>query len=445
MGHIHKIIFYAIVMLIGSITTASASEKEYSHYKLSFENFSSRTIEVTAELEMDGDIISIHQDSRWFLVSIKNIKTKDGQELAISKYEGNEAFLESPVSGRIKITYDIDISFIEQPMLNANTGSGKAFKDGLFVVAKALFIFAYEDIGAIVSIERPKDVQITVPWIVEDDSWFAKNYYELTQANVIFTPADVAINITNDKIDYSLVALSLDKPSVKLIQKLGEDVANYYVNRFPLTSRARFVQLIFAGSEVAGEAYPSGTAISVLADDIKDVRWRLTVAHELFHLWFPHGLIISDRERMEWFNEGFANYVSELVLFETGYIDENQLADLRLKNHTRAKNAFQSFSGATNLLESGTDKFKFNDIVYAGGGIAAYWLDDKLKQKTGGTWNLIKFLSHTFKKFSSSGVALDPNTLLSEISELDKQIAQDLEVLLKATEWTEIEAIISNQ
>nr|WP_321232040.1 hypothetical protein [uncultured Psychroserpens sp.] len=449
-----------LILTIGSSCNSSIKKDEIKTniYSITFGELEDRNIRVEANIFVqDGKLNMMSRPARfipdieswWDIIKIDNIKDEEGQLLKITNISGNSAKLNQNVNGNIKIMYTIDISYIDKNYPNLNTAIGKSFNEGLFIVGKPLFIFGDWKLKTKVKIHQPKAVKITVPWTkIDDKIYAAENLRELILSNVIISNDALRVtDMTIGKLSYSLATFELDKKSTALINQIAKDISKYYVETFPLKQKIRYVQLVYgvSGANGGGEAYPYSSASAISKNNLESsFLWRITVFHELFHMWNSHMLKgVSGSSDMEWFQEGFTDYITELTLSKTKHIDSSYLSNFQKNSLAPLIKTFENNIEKVNIKNSGIDKGKNYIIVYRGGWLIANWLELRLKQETNNIWDIERLFQHLFAKYPINGQnTLSFEAFLAEIETIDRQTAKDLEAILTKNDWLAINTIL---
>lgn len=454
------LLFIAIFFTCTSSNKAQISNNEdrVNKYQLEFGSLESRKISVLANIYVEGDelrMVSRPQrfipdiNSWWDIIKVESIEDKKGNIVNITDISGNVAKLNREVKGKLKIVYTLNISYVDREYPNLNTAIGKSFDSGLFIVGKPLFIFGDSELKTIVQISKPKEVKITVPWLkMEKNTHSSENLRAFILCNVIISNNTIGVtDFSTGKLSYSLATFDLDKNSADLIKKIAKDVSNYYVSTFPIENDIRYVQLVYGvpGFRNGGEAYANSSASAISKKGIEtSIFWKLTIYHELFHMWNPLMLNgVNELTNMEWFKEGFTDYITEFALHKTGHLNTIELSNLESNNLNSIKRAFNNNSEKTSIKNSGKNKGKNQTFVYNGGWLVAKWLDEKLKKETNKVWSMERLLQFFFNKYPPSGSnVLSFDAFIKDVSTIDKQVAKDLEMILNSDNWQNTNSVL---
>lgn len=455
---IKALIFLSIFNFLSCQPQTTFNNGKTNEYHFKFGGIEDRLITVEAIIPVNGDqlnMISRPQrfipdiNSWWDIITIEEIEDEQGNSIKIIDISNDKAKLNQRIEGSLKIKYTIDISYIDKNYPNLNTAIGKSFKEGVFIVGKPLFIFGDWELPVKVQISKPDGVKITVPWETKDSVYSDINLRNLMLSNIIISTDTIGVvDFSIDKFSYSLATFALEDKSIDLVKQTAKDISNYYVKTFPFNHDIRYVQLVYGVSGVngGGEAYPNSSASAISKNNMKNsFLWKITVFHELFHMWNSHMLNgVAGSADMEWFQEGFTDYMTELALLKTGHIDAPTLSDFQNQSLKLLKRRLENNTENITIKNSGSDKGKNYVIVYRGGWLIANWLDKRLKEMTNDKWDIERLFQQLFIKYPPNGeFILNVDNLLKDISIINEGISQDLKSILNSTNWSTINNYIN--
>lgn len=437
--------------------------EEVNAYHITFNGLNSRSISVKARIQVDeNEFYILPHDKRflpvieswWDVITIESMSDDSKDPLEIIEFIKTKEFnitkaqLNREVVGTLELTYTVDISYIDKNYPNLNTAIGKSFGIDYFVVAKPLFIFSNYRSETKVTISHPAGLKITVPWKKQDESYISNSLREFAYSNIILTSGPMkTTDIVVSNLSYSIASFLNNQESAKLIKEMAIDISNYYVDLFPLDKPVRYVQLIYSvpGRDSGGEAYPYSSTCAFSEESMNtSISWKITVFHELFHMWNSHRLNgVTQNRKMEWLTEGFTEFMTEKALHKNGHINENQLTSLHEARLLRLKNTMIRKNGKVSILNSGEDKGPNYNIVYEGGWLIANWLNNEFKQKTINQWDFERFLAYLFDKYPEDGdLTLTVEAFLSEVGAINKETEKKLIILLNASDWESVKKFI---
>lgn len=412
----------------------NVSERTLNDYHLTFDGVDDRQILVVAEIEMAGNTLIVDPDEIWYIpgaeswwqgITIERIEDMDGNALVVGALEGHRLFIEGVNNQRIRIHYTVDISFVDETLPYGNSAAGASFEDGFFTVARPLFISGEGFPGARITIEKSAGLNFDAPWRLEGEGYSVDKFDHLIRAVVSFGNYQ-ALNHLEGGLDYRLIVFGMEPEVANVLKQTMMKISEYYLETYPMPSASRYIQVAYPGPYLAGEAYPKSSVSSVVPEKIAEGGWKLTLAHELFHTWNPFLIPGTETEEMEWFKEGFTNYLTGRALVETGEISAKDWAAQSQKTYAQYIENLKNSPENITIATSGVDKDEYGDLVYHGGAAIAAWLDQEIINVSEGRKDL-KLLMAAFIK---TGTYLDVTSFLAVAADIDPVLAKELETYL---------------
>lgn len=251
----------------------------------------------------------------------------------------------------------------------------------------------------------------------------------MTQATVSFGDYEVLAQ-TSSSLDYRLIAFGLEPEVQSILSQTMTTISKYYLGYYPLPSASRYVQFVYPAKYMGGEAYPTSSVSAVVSEKIKEGQWKLTLAHELFHVWNPFLIPGAETEEMEWFKEGFTNYLSERALLETSEIEEATWKSHVLAHYSNYLEGLEAAPETVTVATSGTDKDEYGALVYDGGRAIAAWLDRELIRTSGGETDLRALIVKLINTANTGKTILNVKSFLEAVAVTDSDISEDLKTYL---------------
>ena len=458
-----KLVISTVLIILSFLSCSSqvdSNDTKTNEYQMKFGDFKSRKVSIKANIYVDGQQLKMVSrparfitdiDSWWDIIKVDKIEDAHGKSIQIKSISGDAAVLNRKVQGKIKVFYTLDFSYIDRDYPNFNTAIGKSFNEGFFIVGKPLFIFGDFNLKTTIRIDKPKESKFTVPWSKKVNNMYtSQNLREMALSNVIISNHAMEVaDFSVDGLSYSLATFNMDKKSVNLIKKIAEDISKYYVNAFPVNQEVRYVQLIYGvpGTNGGGEAYPFSSTSAISKNNLEgSFSWRITVFHELFHMWNSHQLNgVSESSNMEWFKEGLTDYMTEKALAKTNHVDPLFLRSFEANNLNALKRVFKNTSKKVSIKSAGSNKGENYLVVYRGGWLISKWLDNQLKKKTNNKWTIEKLFQYLLSEYPQSGEnKLTFDVFIQVIDQIDSNISSELKSLLNNTNESEINNAIAS-
>ncbi|MEE8371479.1 MAG: hypothetical protein V3R73_04965 [Sphingomonadales bacterium] len=426
------------VSLVFLLAPGRAMAGEPNQYRLTFKSIEARQIKVEAEVQLSGNSLVVDAGEIWYLpettswwdrISVERLEDMAGNPLKLGERQGPRRRIEGPEVGRVRIAYTVDISFIDKHLPYGNSAAGAAFPEGYFTVARPLFVAGETFSGASITVEKPGALQFDAPWKLKEGVYYAATFKALTRAAVSFGNYKV-LGSPEGNLDYRLIAFGLEPEVRALLNRTMTTVTGYYLEKYPLPNPSRYIQYVYPAHHLGGEAYAASSVSAVVPAHIGEGRWKLTMAHELFHVWNPFLIPGAQREEMEWFKEGFTNYISETTLLKAGEISRATWEGAARNHHQRYLEALKAAPETITIVSSGADKGKYGRIVYDGGAVIAAWLDRELTRVSSGDIDLTGLLGLLINRAHTEKKTLDVPSFLAAVSAIDPAVARNLKTYL---------------
>ena len=107
------------------------------------------------------------------------------------------------------------------------------------------------------------------------------------------------------------------------------------------------------------------------------------ISHEIFHWW--NGFALKSSNEASWIQEGFTEYYEGKVLLKAGIWSDNDfnkfIANLKKGLWVDGKAQPINLITASNRLNSKNSSVEDYNLVYSGGALLAYYIDQKLKKE----------------------------------------------------------------
>jgi predicted metalloprotease with PDZ domain len=149
-----------------------------------------------------------------------------------------------------------------------------------------------------------------------------------------------------------------------------------------------------------GEAFSHSISMSMrqMPSMSNKSRWAYLICHEVFHLWNGQAIQPAKNADVEWFSEGFTDYMANLVAYRTGLMTQDELFN-------QLANCYDTYLEAAakgvSMKEGGKAKGANYPLLYFGGMSTAIALDIESRThnpQQGGFPNLMKAMYEKFGK-----------------------------------------------
>ncbi|MEM7306499.1 MAG: hypothetical protein AAF682_07510 [Planctomycetota bacterium] len=154
--------------------------------------------------------------------------------------------------------------------------------------------------------------------------------------------------------------------------------------------------------------------VSIALDSEGGLPIRRLLAHECFHEWNGMRIRLAQPEEPSyWFSEGFTDYFARRVLFEAGWLGEEEYADSLSELLTRYHMSPMRNHTAAELGESFWTDRDAQQQPYIRGDVVACLLDHELRRASGGTNDLWALMRELLEECETTGAELDAEGLLA--------------------------------
>ncbi|CAN5278146.1 hypothetical protein BH09BAC6_BH09BAC6_11210 [soil metagenome] len=143
-------------------------------------------------------------------------------------------------------------------------------------------------------------------------------------------------------------------------------------------------------------------------------RWGYLLSHEAFHLWNGQAISPADQSQVEWFVEGFTEYMSKLTAFRTGFISEAEY----LQQLSQCRNSYLSLGGKVSLVKAGLQKGMNYSLIYDGGMSVALALDIEIHRSTGNKKGFINIMREMYTRYGKTTVPYKYDDIIKVCSEI---------------------------
>ena len=353
---------------------------------------------------------------------IKNVQViqNDGAKMAIASSSPEHWNLPTSAGPRVRITYDVDLSFTEK-VRSGDLRGGLLLGKSLYVVNRALFLMTNAAGPRSLEFDVPASFKIATPWLQTGKySFRAADNRELAE-NWTTLGSFPMVNVHEGNFHLTFVFPGVSDEEASLIEPIFNPVLHECLRIFPQTPATHLFFAFFRGAEDNGEGFLNSTALT-MAEPIKPgnrILWINLLAHELFHHWNGSLLVPRDDEKDAWFSEGVTEYMANRTITRTGLISTDLFLK-KLETHVAMYDywmwapPFQKF----NLESAGSDRDFNRPGIYSGGVVAAFCLDTMIQKQGRGRKSLEDLLQIMMRHYGLTGKPWGNDDLIREASEV---------------------------
>jgi predicted metalloprotease with PDZ domain len=370
-------------------------------YRVSVLGISPPRFAVAAVLPIDGDRLDVVEDypaelpemeaKGWpALISHVEVRDADGAPVGVVAARKNGWTLGRRVSGRVHVDYVVDFALFAAAHWPSPLESAFADDEHVAVAGRPLFIVTTKVADAQVAFDVPARWRVVAPWPAGGGGreYRVASAADLTGNMLVFSTVEPDIAVAAG-FRLQIVAMGHWKPLRPLLRRVLQTIIAREVALMAYDAHETYNVVLLPIDDTGGAAYRQSFAYC-FEHPTADNRaiWANTLAHEIFHYWNYARLHGADYASTQWFQEGFTEYVANLVLVEGGIVDEPVFL-AKLGQHMR------NYRKLTTTLEAiGTHK---GPPLYSAGALVAFSFDVMIRAASGGSRDLGTFFRQLWK------------------------------------------------
>jgi len=328
----------------------------------------------------------------------------------------------APLPCTIKLTYNVSIEHdTVQWAVSAAFARAYALDHVLFFAGRTIFIAPKGGHTSKIKIHfnLPKGWDVATPYAVSQDD---QDTFQVENLDQLWSNGNFTGRIVKEEINVGdLKVIVAGAPSmqkgVDLIKNSLTKIVNSYKSEM---GGAPAGKLVIMGSistlQQGGETFKNSISLMFFrAPDMYDKgQWGYLLAHEVFHLWNGGAIAPADQPKVEWFAEGFTEYMSKLTAYRTGFITEAEF----LQQLANCRSDYLRRAGKISLVDAGVEKGVNYGLIYNGGMAAAFALDIEVRKKTNNKKGLIDIMRKMYSKFGKTNLAYKYDDIIAVSSEV---------------------------
>ncbi|MCA8900366.1 MAG: hypothetical protein KDA53_03870 [Hyphomonas sp.] len=349
--------------------------------------------------------------------SIRNVHAygDDGQPVELT-YVGEGGWETQSGEAVSRLTYEVRADHDAADWNQGGPGMDEVatrFDDSYFFAGHAFFLIDYDAPACPVTVEFdvPQDWNIVAPWEMDGRTARAANPWNLGQNAFVMGPAKPSQAVLSGLTINMLISSGADEIADGISGILGS-VPQTYMDFFGGAPGDRYSVFVFTDTMSDGGAFQNSFAMRIATpfSPADEIVWSHTLGHEVMHLWIGAGAIHStDPESTYWFTEGFTDYLTIKLMYQSGHLDEAMLKQ-RLANILRRYEIAKRRTPDATLAEAGANKQENWELVYGGGSLVALLLDATVSAEHPGMFrDMMRDL------YEHSGTAYTPESLIARM------------------------------
>ena len=320
--------------------------------------------------------------------SIRNLEAfaADNAPVPISYAGEGDWETDSPV---LRIRYQVRADHDEVKWRHGADEIAHAFSGGYYFTGSAFFVGPFpEETTCPVSVnfKIPDDWKLSAPWATGNSDGEALSMTDLQDNGFVIGPFEPVEERAGNLLITSVFDPKIDDAVRPVVSGVLEKLVPAYIEYFDGQPAANYSTFHFAYSNSDGSAFQRSFTLQYEwpLNDTETPIWRHVLAHETMHLWT--GAVIRADHEIEWFTEGFTDYLAAKMLYQEGFLDDEglrkQLAVI-ISRHQLGKR----MSGETSLREAGANKGGNWFLIYGSGALMALILDAEMSVEQLGSFD----------------------------------------------------------
>ena len=391
-----SVLFGLCTMALPSLNACRAATlkaPEKADYRITSISRSPLKVCVTADVPIDGSLLEMdgtypaelpQMASGGWPSLVRNLVVRDstGKEIRAALAGPRGWQLVDSIRSRLEISYEVDYTLFSVHGWSSPLESAFADDSTIAVVGRSIFITTQRAGTIDVEIAVQGNWLPVMPWMAREDRpnrYVVRSRQELIDNMLVFTESTPDV-VTAAGFRLQVVSLGHWRPLRPLLRPVLETIISREVKLMAYKEREIFTVLLLPIADEGGNAFRQGFAYchphphENNTDD-----WGNTLAHEIFHYWNYGKLRGADYAASQWFQEGFTEYVANLVMV-TGKIVGSDAFLRRLSHHVK------NYRKLTTTLENyGTHK---GPPLYSAGALVAFLWDVTIIRASGGSRNI---------------------------------------------------------
>ncbi len=322
--------------------------------------------------------------------SIHDLTAQDSQGRDIDiAYVGYGEWKTSQDATRIRYTLLVDHDEIEWP--HGADEVGHPFGDGYYFSGTAFFIAPSKNrppCTVDVQFHGPENWTLTAPWAVEELHGKANSFGDLQDNGFAIGPFEAVTQNVGALSITSVFDPRLAKDVRPFVSNVLDDLLPAYADYFNGKPAADYSTFHFGYSSSDGSAFERSFTLQYEwpLNMTERPMWAHVLGHETMHLWT--GVIQRADHEIEWFSEGFTDYLTVKHLYREGYLDDEGLRQ-QIAGFVSRHQLGKRMSQGVSLRDAGQNKGQNWFLIYGSGALIALILDADLSTAEPGSFDAV--------------------------------------------------------
>jgi predicted metalloprotease with PDZ domain len=388
----------ALVLLVWLCASPVRAAGDTADYLVSWPSDQRLQMHVAARLPGNGDLEMAQSwpgDSEpvasggWpALVSALVVKDAGGKTCAVSPSGSDGWRLPNTCRGVLDVEYDVDYSVLQELGWPGHREGAFRDSESLSLIGRSLFVTRASSMPARVSFTLPKGWQVAAPWPRQRSASFrVKSSKDLVDNLIAFSTRPFQ-RVSTGAFDVQILSLGSWRADRRQITRVVRAAMDRYAASMPIGVRQPYLLVLHPQSDSGGESFRASFAMNRGNGEPTGV-WQTRIAHELFHSWNGWRLKGSDYAAVQWFQEGFTEYMANTTLRRAA-ISSRQSFHQAFATHMANAARLQ-----TPLDTPGSRK---GPPLYSAGALVALDWDARIRRSTGSRKTLDDFFQNLWRR-----------------------------------------------
>lgn len=373
--------------------TSTGGSPETAAYRITLVDLDPLKFSVNADIPIDGKILEMDDTypaelpemaAKGWPALISNLSASDarGNKLNVSTATTHGWELSSALRTRLHLSYDVNFEPFASKGWTSPLESAFVDAENAIAAGRSVFITTLQVGPITVEIASPKGWIPIMPWLAVKGtkSQFAVRSKEDLIDNMLVFSRNKPDVVTAAGFKLQIVPMGHWRPLGTLVRKLLRTIISREVDLMHYKEKEIYDVVLLPISDEGGNAFRQSFVYCFdKPDPTNKAVWANTLAHEIFHYWNYSRLKGASYQNSQWFQEGFTEYVANLVTLKGKIIDADAFNN-KLSQHVN------NYRKLTTTLENyGTHK---GPPLYSAGALVAFMWDLKIRKATGGKRNI---------------------------------------------------------
>ena len=360
-----------------------------SVYKIKLMSLSPLKVSVSADMPINGRMLDMDNTypadlpemaaKGWpALISHLSVRDAAGKKIEVASAGTRGWQLSDSLQTRLLLSYEVDYSLFAASGWSSSLESAFVDDSHAIIVGRSVFITTNQIDTIGVEIETPDGWNPVIPWLPDrasERSFTVVSRRDLTDNMLVFSKSKPDV-VTAAGFRLQITSMGHWQPLRPLVRRVLDTIISREVRLMQYRGSEIYNVVLLPIADEGGNAFRQSFVYCYDGPDQNNRGlWANTLAHEIFHYWNYARLKGADYAGSQWFQEGFTEYVANLVTVKGQIIDSTAFIG------TLSKHVANYHKLTTTLENPGTHK---GPPLYSAGALVAFMWDVIIRKASGG-------------------------------------------------------------